>query len=307
MLKIAILDYGHGGSDPGAVKGIHVEKIYNLDTGKSVKVDLERNGWLVFETRCGDESVSLNDRCVIANEVARKYPGAYIVFVSIHHNAGGGDRAEAIYSIYEGEGKEVAIEVANALNRELGQTIKTYSKKGSNNKDYFAVIRGTTMPAIIVEVAFLDNVQDVEICDTYEERVRNGKIIASGIIKSEGSTNVDQPRPQEPVETPKPQPQGDDWVRRLQAECNRQGFSNQVVDGIPGPNTLKGCPLLEWGAKGNITKLLQEKLVSLGYSTNGVDGIFGNGTRNAVVKFQKEKGLASDGIVGKNTWSKLIY
>lgn len=29
----------------------------------------------------------------------------------------------------------------------------------------------------------------------------------------------------------------DDWARRLQEKCNRQGFSNQVVDGIFGENT----------------------------------------------------------------------
>ena len=32
------------------------------------------------------------------------------------------------------------------------------------------------------------------------------------------------------------------WVARLQSECNKQGFSNQKVDGIAGKNTLAGCP-----------------------------------------------------------------
>lgn len=99
---------------------------------------------------------------------------------------------------------------------------------------------------------------------------------------------------------------GDDWIRRLQNECNIQGFSSQKVDGIAGPNTLKGCPMLRKGAQGNITKLIQERLVTLGYNTNGVDGIFGNGTKNAVIAFQKSKGLSADGIVGANTWRKLL-
>ena len=60
------------------------------------------------------------------------------------------------------------------------------------------------------------------------------------------------------------------------------------------------------GARGNITKLLQEKLVSLGYNTNGVDGIFGTGTEKAVISFQKNNGLVVDGIVGQNTWRKLL-
>lgn len=99
---------------------------------------------------------------------------------------------------------------------------------------------------------------------------------------------------------------GDDWIRRLQQECNEQGFSNQLVDGIAGSKTLAGCPTLKKGASGNITKLLQERLVSLGYSTNGVDGIFGSGTANAVKSYQKSKGLSQDGICGQATWRKLL-
>lgn len=93
---------------------------------------------------------------------------------------------------------------------------------------------------------------------------------------------------------------GDDWIRRLQTECNNQGFSNQKVDGFAGSNTLAGCPTIRQGASGNITKLLQERL---GISA---DGKFGPATRNAVVEFQKSKGLTRDGVVGQGTWKKLL-
>lgn len=96
------------------------------------------------------------------------------------------------------------------------------------------------------------------------------------------------------------------WIARLQAECNRQCFSKQAVDGIAGPNTLAACPLLKYGVVGNITKLLQERLVNFGYDTNGVDGVFGSGTQNAVIRFQAKHKLVADGIVGKNTWKKLL-
>ncbi|MEJ7720301.1 MAG: peptidoglycan-binding protein [Ilumatobacteraceae bacterium] len=42
-----------------------------------------------------------------------------------------------------------------------------------------------------------------------------------------------------------------------------------------------------------------------GYST-GADGIFGSGTKSRVVSFQRSRGLAADGVVGQNTWGKLI-
>lgn len=99
------------------------------------------------------------------------------------------------------------------------------------------------------------------------------------------------------------------WVARLQAECNTQGFSNQTVDGISGTNTLNGCPTLYKNSSGNITKLMQEKLISLGYSCGscGADGKNGSDTQKAIKLFQKEHGLKEDGVVGVNTWRALIY
>lgn len=96
------------------------------------------------------------------------------------------------------------------------------------------------------------------------------------------------------------------WVRELQAECNAQGFSNQNVDGIVGPITLAGCPTLRQGARGNITRLLQRVLKAYGFDCGNIDGIFGPQTYNAVVAFQKSRGLSPDGIVGRNTWSAVL-
>lgn len=83
----------------------------------------------------------------------------------------------------------------------------------------------------------------------------------------------------------------DDWVNRLNAEIKKQGFSTY--------------PTVRKGAKGNITKLIQERLNSVGFHLK-VDGDFGNDTYNAVIVFQKNRGLKQDGIVGANSWSWLI-
>lgn len=50
---------------------------------------------------------------------------------------------------------------------------------------------------------------------------------------------------------------------------------------------------------------LQRKLTDLGYNVGGVDGIFGENTRQAVEKFQENYDLSVDCIVGPNTWAKL--
>lgn len=162
------------------------------------------------------------------------------------------------------------------------------------------------MKSMIVETCFVEATEDVEL---YKKLGPDaiGKAIAEAIVNGkavENTTTVKNEEIIKPVQAPVSNT--DDWVARLQAECNNQGFSNQKVDGIPGANTLKGCPTLKKGASGNITKLLQEKLVTLGYSTNGVDGIFGSGTYSAVREFQKTRGLSADGIVGANTWRKLL-
>lgn len=110
-------------------------------------------------------------------------------------------------------------------------------------------------------------------------------------------------------QTPSQKPSNyDPDIAELQAECNRQGFSNQAVDGIAGKNTLAGCPTIKSGASGNITKWVQKRLIKMGYSLPryGADSKFGAETVSAVKRFQKDNGLTADGIIGKNTWKKLL-
>lgn len=98
----------------------------------------------------------------------------------------------------------------------------------------------------------------------------------------------------------------DAWIASIQAECNKQGFSNQVVDGIYGPVTLSGCPTLRYGARGNITRLVQQRLTSFGFPCGDADGILGPLTSRGIRNFQEAKGLVVDGIVGVNTWRALL-
>jgi hypothetical protein len=53
-------------------------------------------------------------------------------------------------------------------------------------------------------------------------------------------------------------------------------------------------------------KMLQEKLLSLGLKPGTSDGIFGPRTYQAVVAYQVKNRLTPDGIVGRQTWSKLL-
>lgn len=94
-------------------------------------------------------------------------------------------------------------------------------------------------------------------------------------------------------------------VKVLQTEMNKQYGSKLVVDGIYGSATNSAVRNLTIGCSGNITKTLQALLICNGLSTNGFDGVYGNGTANAVKSYQQKKGLTVDGIAGKATFSSL--
>lgn len=91
----------------------------------------------------------------------------------------------------------------------------------------------------------------------------------------------------------------------LQNELILQGFKDEngkelYIDGLAGTKTLSACPTLKIGAKGNITKWVQQQLEIL------ADGKFGENTRQAVIIYQENRSMTGDGIVGKNTWKKLL-
>lgn len=64
-------------------------------------------------------------------------------------------------------------------------------------------------------------------------------------------------------------------------------------------------PVLKTGSSGPDVLTLQSTLKQLGFDPNGVDGVFGPGTKAAVIAFQTSKGLVADGIVGPNTMAAL--
>ena len=101
-------------------------------------------------------------------------------------------------------------------------------------------------------------------------------------------------------------------VMDLQSNLNKEWNCNLEIDGKFGPKTTKVCEKhqLKYGIKTKyMTKWLQKRLVSFGYSVGSskIDGNFGPDTLKAVKKFQKDYGLKVDGIVGKNTYKRLVY
>ena len=69
----------------------------------------------------------------------------------------------------------------------------------------------------------------------------------------------------------------------------------------PAPTAV----LLKLGVKGDEVTKLQNRLKELGYYTGDVDGAYGPGTQDAVIRFQTQHGLSADGIAGEGTRSAL--
>lgn len=98
-------------------------------------------------------------------------------------------------------------------------------------------------------------------------------------------------------------------VKSLQRELNKQFNKGLSIDGYFGDSTLAACVTVREGAEGNLTRLIQQRLLNRGYDSlkahGGADGVFGPGTTTAIKNLQKNKGLSVDGIVGKDTWRAL--
>ncbi len=63
--------------------------------------------------------------------------------------------------------------------------------------------------------------------------------------------------------------------------------------------------LSKMGSTGEEVKNIQTALSSKGYYSGNIDGIYGTGTKNAVLAFQRDNGLSADGIAGKQTLKAL--
>lgn len=109
-------------------------------------------------------------------------------------------------------------------------------------------------------------------------------------------------------------------MRRKRNRSVIRGFARPSYDGTVAKNATtttatKGADtvnitltVLKSGSKGNEVKTLQRLLIALGHScgASGADGDFGSATFKAVKEFQTKHKLTADGVVGVNTWNKLL-
>lgn len=190
------------------------------------------------------------------------------VFISNHINQGGGVGVEVWHSIYGGKGQQYATDVVMNLS-EIFKSRGTKSRKGING-DYFYIIRATDMPAILNEIGFIDSLEDSEKLSKADIRQKCAEAVVYGILGQRVPKDM-------PSSTSKLIPKLTRLLRYT-------------------------TPML----RGEDVRLVQSILNNLGYAAGAEDGILGTNTDRAIRAFQKAKGLVVDGIIGENTWAKLM-
>lgn len=168
------IDPGHGGKDPGACSGEFKEKDLTLDISLTLKKRLSRyKNFKVFMTRETDESVSLHNRCEIANK------NLCSLFVSIHINSASNSSASGIETYVYGE-----CDKSNGLLFQERLIATTGEKdRGVKTNPLLYVLGSTDMTAVLLELGFINNFHDINNLRkaTYRQTLVNA--IESAICK----------------------------------------------------------------------------------------------------------------------------
>lgn len=156
MKPILIIDPGHGGRDPGGGTNSHwVEKNLNLSISLYQYERFKELGLPVVITRNKDVTLFPSNRTRIVRASGAKY------CLSNHINAGGGDGAEIIHSIYGG--KDMARHIADGI-RDAGQNVRrVFTRRLPNNpdRDFYYMNRNTGhVTTFIIEYGFADSSAD---------------------------------------------------------------------------------------------------------------------------------------------------
>ena len=175
MAKI-ILDAGHGGTDGGAIYGERLEKDDNLRLTLATGEILENYGVDVAYIRTSDVYHSPNEKVRIANQEDGDLLVSFHRNYSVDPNMYSGVEA-IIYS--PGGINEIAAENIITQLTEVG-----FQDQGISIRTNLAILRGTRMPSVIVEVGFINTEEDNLLFDQRFDDIANA--IAIGILKTFG-------------------------------------------------------------------------------------------------------------------------
>lgn len=179
--RVVVIDPGHGGKESGAVYEGVKEKDLNLKIAKLLQRQLEAEGIKVYMTREEDKYVGLYERSAFAERV-----GADIL-VSVHNNAGHKNSRGSMTLYYPSK----TIKTGNLQPKDLANSIQRFLTSSLNMKDWgiierpnLAVLRTATVPAVIAEVGFMSNGEELKQLKSRTFQERAALSIKHGILEA---------------------------------------------------------------------------------------------------------------------------
>lgn len=178
-----MLDAGHGGSDPGAVYEGRQEKDDTLRLTLAVGEILANNGIDVVYTRTTDVYQTPFEKAKLANESGADF------FISFHRNssprANQYNGVEVLLYDKSGIKYEMAENILGAMG-ELG-----FREIGVKERPGLVVLRRTKMPALLLEIGFINSDIDNQIYDERFQEIAQG--IAGAILGTLAENEVEGP------------------------------------------------------------------------------------------------------------------
>lgn len=303
MFKLA-LNAGHGKKTAGkrCLKKLDPKQtrewILNARICEKIEEKLKAySGYTVLrlDDPTGEKDISLKKRTDAANRFGASF------YLSIHHNAGvkGGSGGGLTAYVYIKASKE-SLEWQEALYKALIEHTDLKGNRADGTpKANLHECRESDMPCVLIECGFMDSKTDVPIIltDKFAEQVANACV---EVIVSKAK--LKKKTPVTAIVDKK-----ENKVLEWQKAAIKDGFKFPKY----GADGKWGSECVEVAKKAICKKRLTYKyknLTKIVQSAVGVavDGKFGKGTKDAVIKFQKLIGLPADGCVGLDTWKKIL-
>ncbi len=167
-----VIDAGHGGADPGAVYDGRQEKDDTLELALAVGKILQQGGIDVIYTRTTDIYQTPFEKAQIANRAGADY------FISIHRNSSPEpNQYQGVETlVYDKSGIKLTMaETINSALEELG-----FHNLGVKARPGLVVLRRTKMPALLIEVGFLNTESDNTLFDEQQDEI--ARAIANAVL-----------------------------------------------------------------------------------------------------------------------------
>lgn len=186
--QLVAIDPGHGGQDPGNVFEGRQEKDDNLAMAMAVGQRLEQNGVDVVYTRTTDVYDTPHQKAQMANRANADY------LLSLHRNAAAKpDTATGVESLVFRENTP-ASDLAREINFELEKL--GFENRGVKERPNLMILKNSKMPAVLVELGFINNRNDNEKFDQLfneiADAIVNAFFNATGMEKDENTDGSEE-------------------------------------------------------------------------------------------------------------------